>query len=141
MSAPWPFYTWGVDILGPFPQARHQYKFLIVAVDYFTKWIEAEAVATITASRVKSFYWKNIICRFGVPYAIVSDNETQFSNTLIQDFAQELGFQLQYSSVEHPQTNGQAESANKVILSGLKKRLQEAKGNWAVELQNVLWAY
>ena len=110
-------------------------------MDYFTKWIETEAVVTITASIVKSFYWKNIICRFRVPYAIVSDNGTQFSNTLIQDFAQELGFQLQYSSVEHPQTNGQAESANKVILSNLKKRLQDAKGNWAEELQNVLWAY
>ena len=109
MSAPWPFYKWGVDTLGPFPQARHQFKFLIVAVDYFTKLIEAEAVATITASRVKSFNCKNIICKFGVPYAIVSDNGTQFSNALIQDFAQELGIQLHYSSVEHPQTNGQVE--------------------------------
>src|ERR1044072_4591978 len=141
MSAPWPFYKWGVDILGPFPQARLQLKFSIVAVDYFSMWIEAEAVATIAAERVKGFYWKNIICRFGVPYAIVADNGTQFSNALIQDFAQDLGIQLQYSSVEHPQTNGQAESANKVILTGLKKRLKEAKGNWAEELQNVLWAY
>src|ERR1044072_1034637 len=109
ISAPWPFYKRGVDILGPFPQARHQFKFFIVAVDYFTKWIEVEAVATITAARVKSFYWKNIICRFGVPYTIFSDNGTKFSSALIQDFAQELGIQLQHSSVEHPQTNGQAE--------------------------------
>src|ERR1044072_5473101 len=118
----------GADILGPFPPARQQVRFLIVAVDYFTKGIEAEAVATITAARVKSFYWRNIICRFGVPYAIISDNGAQFSNSTITEFAQQTGFRLIYSSVEHPQTNGQAESANKLILSRIKRRLEDAKG-------------
>ena len=139
IAAPWLFHKWGADILGPFPPARQQVRFLIVAVDYFTKWIEAEAVATITAARVKSFYWRNIICRFGVPYAIVSDNGAQFANSTFTEFAQMTGFRLIYSSVEHPQTNGQAELANKVILSGIKRRLDDAKGNWAEEQQNVLW--
>ncbi|GAU52027.1 hypothetical protein TSUD_418500, partial [Trifolium subterraneum] len=79
VMSPWPFYMWGVDILGPFTTSLGQAKFLLVAVDYFTKWIEAEPVATISAERVKKFYWKNILCRFGIPKYIVSDNGTQFT--------------------------------------------------------------
>nr|KYP46955.1 hypothetical protein KK1_031437 [Cajanus cajan] len=63
-----------MDILGPFPPAKGQVKFLIVAVDHFTKWIEAEAVATITASNIQKFFWKNVITRFGIPYALITDN-------------------------------------------------------------------
>jgi len=74
--SPWPFFKWGVDILGPFPLAQGQVKFLIVAVDYFTKWIEVEPVATITANRIRKFYWKKIICRFGLPAVLVNDNGT-----------------------------------------------------------------
>ncbi|RDX96112.1 Tf2-8, partial [Mucuna pruriens] len=124
VTSPWPFFKWGVDILGPFPPAPGQVRFLIVAVDYFTKWVEAESVATITAEKVKKFYWKKIICRFGIPAEIVSDNGDEV-----------------FTSVEHPQSNGQAEAANKFILRGLRKRLEEAKGRWAEELPQVLWSY
>ena len=72
--SPWPFHTWGIDILGPFPLAVRQKKYLVVAIEYFTKWIEAEAVAQITAHKIESFVWKNIVCRFGVPKRLVSDN-------------------------------------------------------------------
>ena len=65
--SPWPFHTWGIDILGPFPLAVRQMKYLVVAIEYFTKWIEAEPVAQITAHKIESFVWKNIVCRFGVP--------------------------------------------------------------------------
>jgi len=71
---PWPFAMWGMDIVGPFPPGKGQCKFLLVGVDYFTKWIEAEPLATISAAKVKGFVWKNIICRFGIPHTIVSDN-------------------------------------------------------------------
>ena len=64
--------------MGPFLQARQQFKCLIVAVDYFTRWIDVETVATFTASRIKSFHWKNINCRFGVPKAIISAIELSF---------------------------------------------------------------
>jgi len=74
--SPWPFHTWGIDILGPFPLAIRQMKYLIVAIEYFTKWIEAEPVAQITAHKVQHFVWKNIVCRFGVPRRLVSDNGT-----------------------------------------------------------------
>nr|GFA09010.1 reverse transcriptase domain-containing protein [Tanacetum cinerariifolium] len=64
ITAPWPFYKWGIDIAGPFPEGAGKVKFLIVAMDYFTKWIEAKAVATITGGQVKKFVWDNIVCRF-----------------------------------------------------------------------------
>ena len=70
----WPFSQWGIDIVGPLPQGKGQVKFLLVAIDYFTKWVEAEALSTITEVRVQSFVWKNIICRFGIPLTIISDN-------------------------------------------------------------------
>jgi hypothetical protein len=65
--SPWPFYKWAVDIVGPFSLALGQLKFLIVRVDYFTKWIEAEAFTKIKAERVKRFYWKKIIYRLLAP--------------------------------------------------------------------------
>jgi len=109
-------------------------------VDYFTKWIEAEPLANITATNVQSFVWK-IRCRFGVPYAIITDNERQFIDRKLGSFFAELVIKHITSSVEHPQTNGQAEAANKVVLSQLKKRLGVAKGKWADELLEVLWPY
>ncbi|XP_057418261.1 uncharacterized protein LOC130712444 [Lotus japonicus] len=117
MTAPWPFAMWGTDILGPFPRAKAQMKFIVVAVDYFTKWIEAEALATITAAKVRNFLWRRVVCRFGVPMALVMDNGTQFTSALTRDFCADLGIDMRFTSVEHPQTNGQAEAANKVILN------------------------
>jgi hypothetical protein len=74
--SPWPFFMWGVDILGPFPTSWKQARWIIVAVDYFTKWVEAEPLSSISAEQVKKFYWRRIICRFGLPKYIVSDNGT-----------------------------------------------------------------
>ena len=122
---------WGMDILGPFSPGKGQVKFLLVAVDYFTKWIEAEPLATITAQQVQKFVWHNLICRFGVPKTIITDNGRQFIDKGLADFYKGLHIHHVTSSVEHPQTNGQAEAANKVILKELKKRLGEAKGTWA----------
>ena len=74
MMAPWPFAQWGLDILGLFPLGTRQMKFLVVDIDYFTKWVEAEPLANITQQNVKNFVWKNIVCKFGVPKVLVSDN-------------------------------------------------------------------
>ncbi|RDX78974.1 hypothetical protein CR513_40669, partial [Mucuna pruriens] len=128
MALPWPFSRWGVDILGPFPLAPGQIKFLVVVVDYFTKWIEAEPVAVTSAERIK---------RFGLPAIIVSNNDTQFASKVTVEFCHGLGIK----QVEHPQTNSQAEAVNRVILRGLRRRLEEAKGRWVEELPQVLWSY
>ncbi|RDX96690.1 Tf2-9, partial [Mucuna pruriens] len=141
VTSPWPFQKWGIDILGPFPLALGQLKFLMVAVDYFTKWVEAEPMATITAERVKHFIWKKIICRFGLPAEIVFDNGTQFASSATTKFCQDLHIRQSFTSVEHPQANGQAETANRVILRGLRRRLKEAKERWAKELPQVIWSY
>ena len=66
IMAPWLFAQWSLDILGPFPLAKAQKKNLIIACEYFTKWVEVEAVATITQKNVEIFLWENIVCRFGV---------------------------------------------------------------------------
>jgi len=108
-----------------------------VGVDYYTKWIEAEVVAKITAERVRRFYWKKIICCFGLPKEIVSDNGTLFASQTVVDFYKHLGIQTKFVSVIHPQANGKAESANKVILNGIKKKLEAAKGQWDEQLHEV----
>ena len=113
MMAPWPFAQWGLDILGPFPVGIRHMKFLVVGIDYFTKWVEAEPLANITQQNVKNFVWKNIVCRFGVPKVLLSDNGRQFDNTLFRDFCAHFGIQNHYSSPAHPQANGQAEVANR----------------------------
>jgi hypothetical protein len=67
---------WGLDLLGPLPPAQGNLKYVVVAVEYFSKWIEAKPLATITSATVQKFFWKNIVCRFGVPKAITVDNRT-----------------------------------------------------------------
>ncbi|GJS77623.1 reverse transcriptase domain-containing protein [Tanacetum coccineum] len=74
ITSPWSFYKWIIDIAGPFPEGHGKVKFLIVAIDYFIKWIEAKPVATITGNQIKKFMWNNIVCRFGLPGEIISDN-------------------------------------------------------------------
>ncbi|XP_057732938.1 uncharacterized protein LOC130948245 [Arachis stenosperma] len=141
MEVSWPFHRWGLDILGPFPTAPGQVKFLLVAVDYFSKWIEAQPLARITAEKVRSFIWKNIICRFGIPREIISDNGRQFIDNKLRSFLQSFNIKHYFSSVEHPQTNGQAEAANRVILQAIKKKLNDAKGEWAELIPEILWSY
>ena len=77
MTAPWPFATWGIDIIGKIsPKASNGHQYILVAIDYFTKWVEAESYAELDAKALARFLKKNIICRFGVPHEIVSDNGT-----------------------------------------------------------------
>ncbi|XP_014492237.1 uncharacterized protein LOC106754694 [Vigna radiata var. radiata] len=138
--SPWPFAQWGMDIAGPLPLAKGQCKYLLVAIDYFTKWIEAEALATISARKTQTFIW-HLICRFSITQRIITDNGRQFIDRTLEGFLKGLGIKHVTSSVEHPQTNGQAEAANKAIISELKKRLGQAKGLWVEELPEILWAY
>ena len=127
--------------MGPFPTAPAQKKLLLVATDYLSKWIEAEAFTSIKDRDVTRFIWNNIVCRFGIPRSIVSDNGSQFDSRVYRDFCQELKIRNLYSTPRYPQSNGQAEATNKTMLTALKKRLDSAKGKWVEELPRVLWAY
>ena len=98
ISSPWSFAQWGIDIVGPFPTAPAQKKPLLVATDYFNKWIEADAFASINDRDVTRFIWKNIVCRFGITRSIVSDNGAQFDSRVYQDFCQELKIRNLYST-------------------------------------------
>uniref|UniRef100_A0A2N9G1P7 Uncharacterized protein n=1 Tax=Fagus sylvatica TaxID=28930 RepID=A0A2N9G1P7_FAGSY len=120
---------------------RRQLKFLVVGIDYFTKWVEAEPLATITEKNVRGFVWKMIICRFGIPRAFISDNGQQFDNSPFREFCEELGIRNHYSSPGHPQANGQVEVTNRFLLKMIKTLLEGAKGLWPEELPNILWAY
>ena len=92
--------------MGPFLTTVRQLKFLVVGIDYFTKWVEAEALATIMEKNVRRFVWRNIICRYGIPRILVSNNGKQFDNESFKDFRLQLGIKNHYSSLTHPLANG-----------------------------------
>ncbi|GJU33089.1 reverse transcriptase domain-containing protein [Tanacetum coccineum] len=141
IMAPWPFYQWGMDILGPLPQASGKLKFIIVAIDYFTKWIDAKPLARITGKDVKKFVWDNIVCRFGLPQIIVTDNGTQFVNDPFKGWCESLNIKQMNTAVSHPQANGLVERANRSLMEGIKARLGREGAGWVDELPNVLWAH
>nr|GEV28939.1 reverse transcriptase domain-containing protein [Tanacetum cinerariifolium] len=116
-------------------------KFLIVAIDYFTKWIEAKAVETITGSQVKQFVWDNIVYRFGLPGEIVSNKDKQFSDNPFKDLCDKLNITQWFASVKNPQSNGHVERANRSLGEGIKARLGERNKNWVEELLHVLRAH
>ena len=101
-------------------------KFAIVAIDYFTKWLEAESLANITEMNTTKFLWKHIICRFKIPHSLVSDNGKQFDNQGLQNLCEDLGIKRHLSSVTHLQSNGQVEAVNKTIKLNLEKKLHGA---------------
>ena len=111
-----------MDIVGPLPAAPAQKKFLLVATDYFSKWVEAEAYATIKDKDVTKFVWKNIVCRFGMPQTIVADNGPQFDSTAFRNFCSEFNIRNSYSTPRYPQSNGQAEATNKTLIKCLKEK-------------------
>ncbi|GJS16348.1 reverse transcriptase domain-containing protein [Tanacetum coccineum] len=141
ITAPWPFYKWGIDFAGLFLERPGKVKFLIVAMDYFIKWIEAKAVATISGTQVKKFVWDNIVCRFGLPRKIVSDNGKQFSGDPFKDWCEKLNIIQHFASVKHPQSNRLVKRANRSLGEGIKARLGEGNKNWLEELPHVLWAH
>ena len=99
MTALWPFAQWGLNIMGRFSTALRQLKFLVVGIDYFTKWVEAEPLATIMEKNIRSFVWRNIICRYGIPRVLVFDNGKQFDNSAFRYFCLELVLRI----TTHPQ--------------------------------------
>ena len=132
---------WGLDIVGPFPKAAGNKKYLLVGTDYFTKWVESEPLANIRDVDVKKFLWKNIVTRFGIPHSLISNNGLQFDSKSFRRYCCEMEITNRYSTLAYPQGNGQVKVVNKVIESGLKKRLDDARGRWVEELPHVLWTY
>jgi transposase InsO family protein len=121
----WPFAMWTLHILGPFPRATGGYRYLYVTIDKFTKWPEATPVVKINKqSTVKSI--KSIVYRFGVSNRIITNNMSQFTSGAFQGYYEDLGIQICYVSVAHPESNSQVERVNAKILKGLKTHTKKA---------------
>ncbi|XP_063939916.1 uncharacterized protein LOC135148542 [Daucus carota subsp. sativus] len=138
--SPIPFAIWGIDIMGPFPRAKGDLRYLLVSIDYMTKWVEAKAMRTINQQDVIRFM-DNILIRFGLPRVLVSDNGPQFIGSDFESYLAERGIKHKKSSVAYPQGNGQVEVTNRILLRGIEKRLEESKSKWPEELPHVLWSY
>ena len=108
-------------MLGPFPRAVGGFEFLYIAVDKFTKWPEVEAVRKVTMQSAIKFF-KGLVCRFGVPNRIITDNGTQFTSHAFMQYIEDLSSRVCFSSVAHPRSNVQAERANAEVLRGLRTK-------------------
>jgi hypothetical protein len=138
----WPLQRWGLDLLGPLPPAQGNLKYVVVAVEYFCKWIEAKPLATITSATVQKFFKQNIVCRFSVPKAITVDNGTQFDVETFKAFCSQIGTKIHFASVRHPESNGLVERANEIIMTGIMKSIfNQPEGKWPDELIKVVWSH
>ena len=134
------FDVWGIDFMGPFPPS-YGLKYILVAVDYVSKWIEAVACAKDDGTTVTRFLKTNIFVRFGVPKAIISDQGTYFCNRLMEKLLRKYGIFHRMATPYHPQSNGQAEVSNREIKEILEKMVNLSIKNWSVHLEDALWAY
>jgi transposase InsO family protein len=111
-------------------------------VEYFSKWIEAKPLTTITLATVQKFFWQNIVCRFGVPKAITMDNGTQFDAETFKHFCDRIGTKIHFESVRHPESNGLIERENGIIMTGIMKLIfNQPRGKLPDELIKVVWSH
>ena len=140
LASPWPFSVWGIDIIGKIsPKSSSGHEYILVAIDYFTKWVEAASYARLTAAKVAKFIRLHIICRYGVPHELISDRGVHFKGE-VDTLIQEYGIQHHKLSAYRPQTNGAVEAANKNIKRILRKMVETSR-DWSEKLPFALWAY
>jgi transposase InsO family protein len=141
-SASWRFAVPRFEIMGLFPRAIGGCRYLYVTIDKFTKWPKATPVVKINKKSIVKFI-KSIIYRFGVPNKIITDNGSQFTNDTFQGYYEDLGVQICYVSIAHPENNGQVERANTEILKGLEARTYDGskkhEKKWIDQLLCTLW--
>ncbi|XP_038976409.1 uncharacterized protein LOC113461320 [Phoenix dactylifera] len=134
------FDLWGIDFMGPFPSSFNN-QYILVAVDYVSKWVEATATQTNDSRVVMRFVKKNIFSRFGVPRAIISDEGSHFCNRSFEALLKKYGVTHKVALAYHPQTNGQVELANRELKQILEKTVSSSRKDWANKLDDALWAY
>jgi hypothetical protein len=131
----------GLDLIGPINPASGEYIWILVAIEYFTKWVEAIPLKKATSAAIANFIREHIICRFGIPHKIVTDNGTPFINKDVRAMTKHYSEKHLKSSPYYPQGNGQAEATNLMLLRILSKMVFDYGKNWGFHLPDVLWAY
>ncbi len=134
------FNVWGIDFMGPFP-ISFGFVYILLAVDYVSKWVEAIATRTDDSKVVVDFVRSHILCRFGIPRAIISDQGSHFCNRNLEALLKRYGVLHKVSTPYHPQTNGQAEVSNRELKQILEKTVQPNRKDWSKRLDDALWAY
>ncbi|XP_059629569.1 uncharacterized protein LOC132272434 [Cornus florida] len=138
----WPFRGWGLDLIGKInPPSSEGHHWVIVATDYFTKWVEAKACKAVDQQTVINFMEQNIIHRFGIPETLISDNATVFRATDVLQFGHNMNIHMSASTPYYAQANGQAESSNKILIEIIEKMIKDKPRRWHETLSEALWAY
>ena len=135
-----PFYQIGIDFVGPLPRTKRGKKYIIVAMDYLTKWPEAQAVSEATADVTAQFIYERIICQHGCPQIILSDRGTHFNNNTIKKLMEKFKINHLLSTPYHPQTNGLVERFNRTLCESLA-RLSLKNNDWDLYIAPTLFAY
>ena len=115
--------------------------FILVAIDYFTKWVEAIPLKTVTSKNMVYFVKEHIVFRIGIPQTITTEQGTMFTSEEFRDFAASMGIKLLNSSPYYAQANGQAEASNQIMIKLIKKKIEDQPRKWYLTLNEVLWAY
>nr|GEX94367.1 reverse transcriptase domain-containing protein [Tanacetum cinerariifolium] len=131
--------VWGIDFMGPFPSSKGN-KYILVAIDYLSKWVEAKALPTNDARVVVKFL-KSLFSRFGIPKAIISDRGTHFCNDQFSRVMEKYGVAHRLSTTYHPQTSGQVEVTNRRLKHILERTVGENHASWSDKLEDALWAF
>ena len=134
------FDVWGIDFMGPFTSSYGNL-YILVAVEYVSKWVEAVALPKNDAKAVVKFLKKNIFTRFGTPRAIISDRGTHFCNKQFEALLSKYGVTHKIATPYHPQTSGQVEVSNREIKRILEKTVNASRKDWSMKLDDALWAY
>ncbi|GJX98166.1 reverse transcriptase domain-containing protein [Tanacetum coccineum] len=133
------FDIWGIDFMGPFPKS-YKFEYILVAVDYVSKWAEAQALPTNDARVVVAFL-KKLFCHFRMPKALISDRSTHFCNKIMEKPMKRYGVNHRFSTSYHPQTSGQVENINRALKRILEKTVKDNPAIWSRKLDDVVWAF
>ncbi|CAN6560811.1 unnamed protein product [Malus baccata var. baccata] len=134
------FDVWGIDFMGPFPSSNG-FLYILLVVDYVSKWVEAKATKTNDSKVVSDFIKTNIFARFGTPRAIINDGRSHFCNRTFEALLRKYNVTHKVSTPYHPQTSGQAEVSNRVVKQILEKTMSPSMKDWSMRLNDALWAY
>ncbi|MCO5607870.1 hypothetical protein L7F22_062072 [Adiantum nelumboides] len=136
-----PFEKWGIDAMGPLPRTKNGKLYILVAIDYMARWVEAQSVTRVNEKTVSRFVYTHICCRFGTPLEIVSDNGPGFRKGLLTEVCEELHILHWHITPYYPQSNGLVEKANGIIAGIIRKMVKNKIKLWDDFLDGALWAY